>query len=145
MNYRHGLAHSRLDIIYKNMIARCYKPYNNRYYLYGARGITVCDEWKNDRTAFYEWAVNNGYEDNLSIDRIDVNKGYSPENCRWVTAKIQANNRTTNKNITINGETHTMAEWSDIKGISQKNIWSRIKLGWSAEDAVNKPVKRKVN
>ena len=126
------------------MMARCYKPDNNRYNIYGARGITVCDEWKNDRTAFYKWAFDNGYKDNLSIDRIDVNKGYSPENCRWATVKSQANNRTTNRLITINGETHTMTEWGDIKGISRGTIWNRLhNLGWSEEDAVNKPLRRK--
>lgn len=127
-------------------MARCYKPDNNRYNIYGARGITVCDEWKNDRTAFYKWAFENGYKENLSIDRIDVNKGYSPDNCRWATVKSQANNRTTNKLITINGETHTMAEWGDIKGISRGTIWNRLhNLGWSEEDAVNKPLRRKVS
>ena len=126
------------------MMARCYKPDNNRYNIYGARGITVCDEWKNDRTAFYKWAFENGYKENLSIDRIDVNKGYSPDNCRWATVKSQANNRTTNRFITINGETHTMAEWGDIKGISPGTIWNRLhNLGWSEEDAVNKPLRRK--
>ena len=143
MNYKHGLSHSRIDVIYKDIIARCYNPNNNRYNIYGARGITICDEWKNNKESFFKWAYDNWYKENLSIDRIDVNKGYSPDNCRWATPKQQANNRSSNRLITINGETHTMAEWGDIKGIGLKNIWNRINsLGWSEEDAVNKTMKK---
>ena len=93
----HGLSHTRIDNIYKNMKLRCYYPKHNRYKNYGGRGICICDEWLNDKTLFFQWAFANGYSDELTIDRIDVNKGYSPNNCRWVTQKEQQNNRSNNK------------------------------------------------
>ena len=89
----HGLGKTRLYGIWKHMKQRCYNSNTCKYKDYGARGITVCDEWKNDFTKFYDWVMNNGYQDDLSIDRINNNKGYSPDNCRWVTSKQQANNR----------------------------------------------------
>lgn len=135
-HFKHGLAHTRIDNIYKGMISRCYHPRNIRFDRYGGRGITVCDEWKNDKTKFFEWAFANGYTDDLTIDRIDGDKGYSPDNCKWKTQKAQQNNRCNNRQIELNGETHTMAEWSDITGIKAPTIWARLKRGLSAEEAL---------
>ena len=94
---KHGLSHTRIDHIYKTIIARCYYPSNNRDSIYGGRGIVMCDEWKNDFIAFKNWAMKNGYSDNLSIDRIDVNGNYEPANCRWITMAEQQRNKRNNK------------------------------------------------
>lgn len=95
---KHGKRHTRLYDVWRNMKGRCYNPKNRKYDRYGGRGITICDEWKNDFQTFYEWAMANGYDENAlfgecTLDRIDNQKGYSPDNCRWVGIKTQNNNR----------------------------------------------------
>lgn len=130
-NYKDGRTNTRLYRIYNNMKNRCYNERSNSYKNYGGRGITVCDEWKNDFKAFYDWAITHGYRDDLSIDRIDNDKGYSPDNCRWVTNYVQSNNTRRNNLITLNGETHTLKEWADHFGISEKTVRDRLKRGWS--------------
>ena len=120
------------------MRQRCYNPKNKRYKEYGARGVTVCEEWLNNFEAFYEWAIANGYRDNLTIDREDANKNYEPSNCRWITAKEQANNKRNNNYITYNGETHTIAEWAEIYNIKYSTLYQRInRYGWSVDRALN--------
>lgn len=103
---KHNKCSTRLYRIYYNMRSRCYYRKSNRYKNYGARGIKICDEWLTDFMNFYNWAMNNGYQEGLTIDRIDTNGNYEPGNCRWVGNKSQARNRCSNKSITINGETH---------------------------------------
>lgn len=120
---RHGKA-SRLYSIWRGMLWRC-NPKNKDERSYAARGISVCDEWLN-YTAFKAWAVENGYADNLSIDRIDYNGDYVPENCRWVTPEGQANNKSNNHLITYNGKTMTLAEWAMVLGINYSTLRSRI-------------------
>lgn len=132
-HYIHGLSHSRIDNIYKTMIQRCYNAKSSNFKKYGAKGIKVCDEWKNDRRKFYEWAFSNGYDDSLTIDRIDCLGDYEPSNCRWVSQKVQQNNRTNTIKITYQGATHTISEWSDITGIKHKTIWSRYHQGFSSD------------
>lgn len=128
---------TKLYRVWSTMKERCYNPNHIKYKNYGARGITICDEWKNSFKAFRDWAYANGYEEGLSIDRIDNNKNYEPSNCRWATMTQQANNKSTNRLIEIDGETHTMTEWSRISGIKAQTIWARlVKYGYSNRDAV---------
>lgn len=132
----HGLSHTRIDNIYKAMLSRCYKETNNRYKNYGAKGITVCDEWLKDKTKFFEWAFSNGYQDCLTIDRINPNGNYEPDNCRWVTFKEQNNNRTNNRFITLNGETKTLAQWVEKYGCEYNTVHRRLKMGQTPEEAL---------
>ena len=92
-NTIHGKYYTKLHGVWNNMKQRCSNPNHQKWTDYGARGITVCDEWKDDFRAFHDWAMANGYEDHLTIDRIDNDKGYSPQNCRWVTMQVQRHNR----------------------------------------------------
>lgn len=120
-----------------DMKNRCYNPENQFYKDYGARGIAVCDEWldkKDGHSNFQKWALSNGWTEFMSIDRIDNNKGYSPDNCRWATPKEQANNRRNNHYVTIKGVTKTAQEWADEIGISQRAFLYRIEAGWKDED-----------
>lgn len=138
----HGMYKKRIYNIYTSMIQRCENSNNVDYHNYGGRGIQVCDEWKNNFEAFYDWAMLHGYSSGLTIDRIDVNGNYEPLNCQWVTYKEQGNNRRNNHLITYNGETHTMAEWADITGINYSILACRIlNHKWSVERALTQEVK----
>ena len=130
----------KLCIVLCDIRRRCLNPDYKYFYLYGERGITVCDEWmgKEGQKNFREWAVNNGYEQGLTIDRIDNNKGYSPQNCRWVTAKEQSYNRRSNKLITIKGKTQTVTEWAKEMGLSVGALQNRLRYGWE-EDRLLEP------
>lgn len=134
---KHGLSKTRINNIWFDMKARCYNKESINYKNYGGRGITVCNEWKNDFLAFYNWAIKNGYNDTFSIDRINVNGNYYPDNCRWVDIKTQSNNRRNNHLITYNGITHTLSEWAEIKGIKVSTLTMRLKhYGWSIEKSL---------
>jgi hypothetical protein len=104
---------------------RCYNPHNARFDRYGKRGITVCDEWKDDFQPFFEWAMNNGYKDDLTIDRINNDGSYEPGNCKWSTTKEQCKNRSTNINITIGNSTRTLSEWCEIFNVDYKSTRAR--------------------
>lgn len=140
---KHGLYKSRIYNIYICMKERCYNANATSYQNYGGRGIMVCDEWLGEKgfQNFYVWSMSNGYKDSLSIDRIDVNGNYSPQNCKWSTSIEQNNNTRRNNNITLNGETHTISEWSRIKGLSRNTIVARLRRGWSIEDSLSKFVR----
>lgn len=132
----HGKRHTRLYSIWVGMRRRCRDKNSNRYQSYGGRGIKVCDEWIDDFACFYNWAINNGYSENLTIDRIDNNGNYDPANCRWATNEMQSNNRRRNHFITIGDDIHTISEWARIKGLKSEIIRGRIKRGWKPEDAI---------
>lgn len=135
----HGMSQHKLYYIHKTMIARCHNPNARGYERYGGKGITVCEEWRKDRCAFFEWALTNGYEDGLTLDRRDNSKGYSPDNCRWASRKQQANNRGSNHIICINGESHTLSEWAELKNINKNTLCWRLKNGWTEEKAIMTP------
>lgn len=140
MNKSHGKYGSRLYNIWRNMKARCYRVSSEDFVNYGTRGITMFGEWKDDFQAFYDWAVVNGYREDLTIDRIDVNGNYCPENCRWVTPKEQANNTRLNRRIEFKGETNTISEWADICGIKYHTLYARIVIKrWGLEEALTTP------
>ncbi|MGT3716950.1 hypothetical protein ACPA2G_11035 [Staphylococcus aureus] len=125
----HGDTDSRLYYIWENMRKRCYKPNSDRYKNYGARGITICDDWKNNYSNFYKWAYSNGYNDNLTIERIDINGNYEPSNCTWITMKDQAKNRTSNKWVCIDNVKYSPQELEKIYKIPVKTIYARIARG----------------
>lgn len=140
-NVKHGLTHSKLFYAHTNMMTRCYNPKYKYYYAYGGRGITVCDEWQGENGVknFAEWAINNGYDPALTLDRIDVNGNYSPENCRWATMKQQQNNRTNNARFEYNGKVKTLAEWADELGVKYSRLQKMLYCnGGSIEKAVEK-------
>lgn len=116
---------NRIYTIWQGIKSRCYNKGNSRYNRYGSRGISVCDEWNNDFMKFYNWAKENGYSDKLTIDRIDNDKNYTPENCRWVDIKTQCNNRNTNIKITIGNATKTLKEWCNIFELNYSKILAR--------------------
>lgn len=135
----HGLSQTRLCRIWKNMNSRCCNPNFPSFKAYGGRGITICEEWTgpDGLVNFYEWAINSGYDNTLSVDRIDVNAGYSPSNCRWADARLQATNKTNNVRVEVNGRSMTVSEAAETLGISRYTLYSRLsKLGWNAADAV---------
>lgn len=142
---KHGYSNKeRLYQTWKNMRRRCFDPTNKRWEHYGGRGITICQEW-NDYAVFRTWAMANGYADDLTIDRIDVNGNYCPENCRWVDAKTQANNVSRNHMVEFNGEQMTMAELADHLGLSYSALQHRIERGWDIGRIAAQPQRQVIN
>ena len=137
---KHGLSRTRIYGIYSGMKQRCYNPNDNGFSLYGGRGIKICDEWLGEDgfVNFHKWALANGYKDNLSIDRINVNGDYEPKNCRWANNSVQRKNQR-QKEITINGETHTILEWSKKLNIKYDTLLWRVNHGWKMEDIIVPP------
>lgn len=141
-NIKHGMSNTKLYERWDSMKSRCYVKNAGNYRRYGGRGITVCDEWKTSFEAFRDWALANGYADNLSLDRIDVNGNYEPSNCRWVTMTEQANNRSNNRLIEFKGVVLTLAEWCDILEIPFYVMHHRLERGWSVERAFTTEVRK---
>lgn len=131
-NTKHGGKGTRLYHIWKSMRERCNNPNTNRHHIYHDRGIRICKEW-DDFSVFREWALSNGYNETLTIDRINGNLGYHPDNCRWATYTEQANNSSNAKMITYNGKTQSQSEWGRELGINHSTISDRAKKGWSVE------------
>ena len=139
-NLRHGDSFrgkvERLYSIYNNIKTRCYNETDSHYERWGGRGIKMCDEWRESYDAFKEWALANGYEDNLTIERIDNDGDYCPENCKWITHKQQARNKRNNHFLTYNGERKCLGEWCEIYNIPRSTLWNRVDRGWTPEECL---------
>lgn len=130
----HGLSKTRLYKILNGVKNRCYNENTDNYEYYGGRGIKVCEEWLHDFQTFYDWAMSSGYNDTLTIDRINVNGNYDSTNCRWVTPKQQANNKKNNVMLTYDGKTQTMSQWSEELNVKYNTIVTRHNRGWNTKD-----------
>lgn len=132
----HGETDTRLYGIWCSMKRRCHNPHDTGYFRYGARGITVCDEWRNSYESFRDWAVSHGYGDGLTIDRRDNEKGYGPDNCRWATATEQANNRGKTFFVMHDGKYLPLSEWARLTGIKYGTLYYRLASGWPVDKAL---------
>lgn len=142
-NLKHGhngYERTRLYNTWLNMKQRCLNKNNPRYSNYGGKGVKICYEWLDDFTKFKDWAIGNGYRENLTIDRIDVDGDYEPANCRWISNNQQQNNKTNNRMIEYKGETKTLKEWAKHLGINYKTLQKRIYQGWGVETAFTLPL-----
>ena len=135
---KHSMRYTRLYRIYTNIKTRCYNEKSPNYSNYGGKGIKMCNEWEYSFTSFKTWSFANGYNDNLTIDRIDNNKGYFPENCRWVDKFVQANNKNNNIYYQFHGIKHTIGEWSRIIPINKKAVYRRLEKGNDVIDLFEK-------
>lgn len=138
----HGGSKTRPYNIWTNIKQRCNNSNNSGYKNYGGRGIKVCDAWQDDYAEFERWAYQNGYNDTLTIDRINNDGDYTPRNCRWVDKHTQDNNKRTNVMLEYDGERHTLMEWSKIRGVSYHLLQGRHKLGWTAKEIIETPVQQ---
>lgn len=136
---QHGMSNSHVYAVWQAMLQRCENPNAQRYDIYGARGISVCERWHRFENFFADMG---NRPKGFSLDRIDVDKGYCKENCRWATTVQQANNKQKNRIIEFNGEKATLAEWAACKGLDWFTLRGRLELGWSIDRAFNEPVGR---
>lgn len=133
---KHGFKHTRIYNIWRAMKQRCCNKNSSNYKNYGKRGIRICQEWLDDFINFYNWALEHGYSDNLSIDRIDTNGNYEPSNCRWITLKEQNNNRRSNNNITIGKKTQNLELWCKELHIKRYQVYTLVYKGKSFKEAI---------
>ena len=138
---KYGEYYTRLRHIWQGIKTRCYNKNEKFYNYYGGKGVKLCEEWK-DFMTFKKWAIEIGYNDNLTIDRIDVNGDYCPENCRWVDQKSQCNNRSNNVLIEWNGQKKTLSQWCEMSPLTYKQVYPRYhNLKWSLEKSLFTPIK----
>lgn len=137
------MAKERLRRIWANMKQRCSNPRRKDYPYYGGKGVIVCLDWERSYLEFKKWALNNGYQDNLTLDRIDLNKGYEPKNCRWIPFAEQRKNTSQTRAITINGIRKPLKCWCEDYGISYHAVCQRIYRGMDEVSALLTPIRRK--
>lgn len=141
---KHGLNKHPLYGIWQDIKNRCGNPNVSSYKNYGAKGIIICDEWKSEFLPFYNWSIENGWKEGLTIDRIDTTGNYCPENCRWTTFLVQARNRNSNIFVEYDGRQVCLKDYCSIKDLPYGKIRLRMtKFGWSFEKAISTPIKRK--
>ena len=138
-NFIHGMTNSRLHQIWNNIKDRVFNHNCKQYKDYGGRGISICNEWKDNFTAFRDWAYSNGYQDDLMIDRINNDDSYSPCNCRWVDRLTQNNNTRKNVFLTFSGKKLTVSQWARELGVNVSLLRCRLKRGWTVEDTLSVP------
>lgn len=139
---KHGMSNHPLRAVFCAMKQRCYNPNNKHYEYYGGRGITICDEWMDNLQSFFDWAFENGYKKGLTIDRIDVNGNYAPNNCRFVKMSVQCRNKRNNIMVTLNGQTKVLAEWCELLGRDYHIVHARLCRGWTLKKALMTPIKK---
>lgn len=142
---KHGESKERLFNIWYLIKYRCEDESSPAYKNYGGRGIAVCKDWSDEETGYFEfkkWALENGYNPQLTIDRIDNDGDYEPSNCRWADNITQGNNKRTNVFIEYDGVRKSISQWADSLGISKKVLYRRIELGWDIERAFTQPVRK---
>lgn len=141
-NWKHGLSRSRVYFVWIEMRQRCGNPNHKHFDLYGRRGIQVCHEWQDFRS-FYSWAISNGYQAGLSIERKDNDGNYSPDNCKWVGQKEQTDNTRRSKLISYNGQTKSLRAWADSLGENYNTLRSRLRIGWLPNKVLEVPTGKK--
>lgn len=142
-NTTHNLAHTRLYSIWQGIIKRCYNSSYKWFYNYGGRGIVMCDEWRNDFITFHTWAMSHGYADDLTIERIDVNGNYCPENCTWIPREQQPLNQRERINERFEGQRINIAPLARQHGLEPDLVRGRLYNGWPLQDALQTPVRGK--
>jgi len=140
----YGESTTRLARCHAEMMRRCYDPADKSWKYYGGQGVSVVDIW-HTYAAFKQWALSNGYRDDLTLDRIDYRGNYCPENCRWITIQAQQRNKRSNKWLTYKGETKPLATWAEELGFNYYVVRSRLRYGWSVERAFETPVDLRSN
>lgn len=133
---KHGLYGTKVYSLWIHIKQRCYDKNIKDYKHYGARGIKMSDEWVNNPVAFCEWAKEHGYEESLTIDRIDPNGDYTPNNCRFIDNTSQQRNKRNNRRVSFMGETYCISEWAELLGINRITLRSRLDCGWTVEKAL---------
>jgi hypothetical protein len=135
----HGMTNTSIYKAWVAMRNRCSNKRNRFYSGYGGRGISVCEEWNNSFQSFYNWSMSNGYKEELTIDRIENNGNYEPNNCRWVTMEVQSKNKRNNIYVEIDGVSKTLTEWAKESGLKKVTVFRRYHAGWKIEDLL-KPI-----
>jgi hypothetical protein len=136
----HGFSRTHIYSVWVQMRRRCRENNTEHSKYYKNRGIKVCNEWKKDFMSFYKWAIANGYKEELTIERKDVNGNYEPENCTWATSRAQANNKRNTIKITYNGKTKSLSEWADIIDLPYHVLFKRYKKGWENKEILTTPL-----